>query len=113
MSDPSEPIVSVLLPAYNAAATLPECLRSISRQTLQDWECIVVDDGSVDATGRLAAEFAAQDRRVRVLREPHRGLVGALNRGLAHCRGRYVARMDADDLMHRRRLDCSPKSWRR
>jgi glycosyltransferase involved in cell wall biosynthesis len=97
--------VSVLLPAFNAAATLPACLTSLSRQTLTDWECVLVDDGSTDDTPRIARDAATADPRVRLLTTAHRGLVAALGQGLATCRGMVVARMDADDLMHRDRLE--------
>lgn len=98
------PRISILLPAWNAAATLARCLASISRQTESDWECILLDDGSTDETGVIARGFAATDRRFRLLSGPHRGLVGALNEGLRCCRGALIARMDADDVMHRERL---------
>jgi len=98
------PDVSILLPVFDAATTLPACLRSITRQSLSDWECLLVDDGSTDASGELAAAAAAADSRIQVITTPHRGLVSALNTGLARCRGRYIARMDADDCMHRHRL---------
>ena len=100
----SAPLVSVLLPTYNAAATLPACLRSIYRQTYPYWECVVVDDGSTDDTLACVRWFARRDRRFVVVATPHRGVVAALNAGLERCRGALVARMDADDLMHRRRL---------
>ena len=96
--------ISVLLPAFDAEATLPACLRSVQRQSETGWECIVVDDGSRDGTGDVARSFAGRDPRFRVVSTPHRGLAPALRTGLEHCRGRYVARMDADDLMHRHRL---------
>jgi glycosyltransferase involved in cell wall biosynthesis len=99
------PRVSILLPALNAEATLPACLRSIERQSLRDWECVIVDDGSTDGTGPLLHEVARRDPRFRLSSGPHRGLVAALNTGLAACRADLVARMDADDLMHRRRLE--------
>lgn len=98
------PLVSVLLPARNAAATLAASLASVRRQTLADWECVVVDDASEDDTGRVAAAAARADARVRVLPGPGRGIVAALEAGLAACTGTYVARMDADDLMRRTRL---------
>jgi glycosyltransferase involved in cell wall biosynthesis len=100
----SEPRISVLLPVRNGASTLASCLRSIDRQRERDFECIVVDDGSRDATRPIAESVAARDPRFRVISTPARGLVAALNEGLAHCCGRCVARMDADDLMHRDRL---------
>lgn len=100
----SKPRVSVLLPAFDAAATLGTALASVARQTESDFECVVVDDGSDDDTGEIAHAFAAQDDRFRVHRIAHAGIVAALRHGLALCRGRYVARMDADDWMHRDRL---------
>lgn len=98
------PRVSVLIPAWEATATLADCLHSVSRQSLVDWECVVVDDGSRDDTARVARAAARHDPRFRVVEGPHRGIVGALRAGLAHCRAPVVARMDADDLMHRDRL---------
>jgi glycosyltransferase involved in cell wall biosynthesis len=98
------PRISVLLPVWNAAATLPACLASLWRQTETDWECALVDDGSTDASLAIARGFAARDPRLRVLALSHRGLVAALNAGLPACRGRLIARMDADDVMHRERL---------
>lgn len=98
------PCVSIVLPAHNAAHTLHSCLTSIVRQTLTAWECIVVDDGSTDATRAIACEAARRDGRFRVASIPHSGLVAALNEGLRHCRAPLIARMDADDVMHRERL---------
>jgi glycosyltransferase involved in cell wall biosynthesis len=98
------PSVSVLIPAFDAERTLPLCLESIRRQALSHWECVIVDDGSRDATAAVARSFAARDRRFRVLDRPHRGIVASLNDGLDACRGALVARMDADDWMHRDRL---------
>ncbi len=101
---PPPPRVSVLLPAYNAAATLPACLRSLARQREARWECVLVDDGSSDRTAAVGLRAAAADPRVTVVRRPHAGLVETLVAGLARCRAPYVARMDADDVMHRDRL---------
>jgi len=98
------PEVSVLLPARDAAATLSAALRSLARQSEPRWECVLVDDGSRDATGALATAAARADPRIRVLARPHGGIVAALGTGLAACRAPVVARMDADDVMHRDRL---------
>ena len=99
-----DPRVSVLLPAWNAASTLAAALRSIQRQTMPAWECVVVDDGSTDGTAAIAGSIAACDGRIRVVQTPHRGLVHALNEGLRHCDAPLIARMDADDLIHRARF---------
>jgi glycosyltransferase involved in cell wall biosynthesis len=80
-------------------------LRSVARQTETDWECVVVDDGSTDGTANIVRELAGRDARFRLLSLPHAGIVAALNAGLGECRGELVARMDADDLMQRRRLE--------
>jgi len=109
---PQTPSISVLLPVHNAAATLEACLASLERQSRTDWECVVVDDGSTDGTAALLERFARRDRRFRISGGPHRGLVAALNIGLARCRGELVARMDADDLMHRARLAVQAQTLR-
>jgi glycosyltransferase involved in cell wall biosynthesis len=94
----------VLLPAFDAEETLGLALESVRRQTFTDFECLVVDDGSSDASVAVARRFAARDSRFRVIGAAHAGLIAALLRGLRECRGRYVARMDADDVMLRDRL---------
>ncbi|MGE4298306.1 MAG: glycosyltransferase [Desulfovibrionaceae bacterium] len=98
------PRVSVLMPAYNAAATLAATLDSLLVQTLADCEIVAVDDGSTDATRDIMAAYARRDARVRPVGVAHGGIVAALNAGLAHCRAPYVARMDADDLCLPERL---------
>lgn len=93
----SEPVVSVVIPAYNGAALIEETLASLSAQTLTDWEAIVVDDVSSDATREVVAAFP--DPRVRLIRnEVNGGPVRTRNRGVAEARGRYIAGLDQDDL---------------
>jgi glycosyltransferase involved in cell wall biosynthesis len=101
----STPLVSVLLPVRNAAATLDRALGSIRSQTLTGWELLVLDDGSTDASRAIAHGHAAADSRVRVLELPRGGIVDALNHGLGAARGRYFARMDADDVCDPNRLE--------
>lgn len=96
--------MSVLLPMRDAEPTLATCLRSVARQRDPGFECVVVDDGSRDRSRAIAECFARRDPRFRVVATPARGIAAALNEGLEHCRGRFVARMDADDWMHARRL---------
>jgi glycosyltransferase involved in cell wall biosynthesis len=98
------PEISILMPLYNADSTLPTALKSVLRQSLAEWECIVIDDGSTDASLAVAQAYAARDTRIRVLARGHSGIVPALNDGLCECRGQWVARFDADDVMHRQRL---------
>ncbi len=101
----TEPHISILLPVRNEERFLPAALASICRQTFSSWELIAVDDGSSDATPAILAEAMLCDRRVRVMPSPGRGLVAALNAGLATCRAPLVARMDGDDISHPRRLE--------
>lgn len=91
------PTISVVIPAYNAARWLSVALDSISAQTFTNLEIIVIDDGSTDDTPRILRRHASCDSRLRVITRPNTGIVGALNDGLAAARGRYLARMDADD----------------
>ncbi len=99
------PLVSVLMPCYNAADTLPEALQSLSAQTWHDFEVIAVDDGSTDATPLVLRDWARKERRLRLLSQPHQGIIAALNAGLEQCQGQYIARMDADDRAHPERLE--------
>ncbi len=92
---PTEPLVSVILPAYNRRDMLPQAIRSVLDQSLSDLELIVVDDGSTDDTKGLA-ELAAD--RVRYSWTPHGGAAHARNVGLRSARGRYLAFLDSDDL---------------
>jgi glycosyltransferase involved in cell wall biosynthesis len=100
----SVPAVSVVLPVRDAATTLDAAVESIRAQTDRDWELIAIDDGSTDdSLARLRAQ-ADDDERIQVVATPARGLVAALNTGLDRARGRFVARMDADDLARPERL---------
>ncbi len=101
----STPLVSVLMPCYNAASTLDEALAGLAVQTLPDFELIAVDDGSTDGTLSILKAWAQGDRRIQALHQPHGGILQALNSGLAACRSPFVARMDADDRLHPQRLE--------
>ncbi len=98
------PAVSVLLPVRDAEATLETALRSVARQSEARFECIIVDDACSDGSRRIAGEFAAGDPRFQVIEGAGLGLVAALQRGLEACTAPFIARMDADDWMHRERL---------
>jgi glycosyltransferase involved in cell wall biosynthesis len=98
------PLVSVLMPVRDEAPYLEEALESLSVQTLEDFEAIVVDDGSADGSPAIAEAHAARDDRFRVVRQAGEGLVVALERGRAEARGRFLARMDGDDVALPERL---------
>jgi glycosyltransferase involved in cell wall biosynthesis len=85
--------ISVVIPAYNAAAFLPRCLESVFAQTLKPKEVIVVDDGSTDETAAVAAALGA-----RVIRQPNGGISAARNAGIRNASSEWIALMDADDL---------------
>jgi GT2 family glycosyltransferase len=86
------------MPVYNAEAYLAEAVESILGQNYRDFELILLDDGCTDGSTAIMGHYARMDSRVRMIRAPHAGLVAALNEGLACAQGRFIARMDADDL---------------
>ena len=99
------PKVSVVVPAYGLEEHLPAALESVQQQTLEDWECIIVDDASPDGCGAIADEFAAKDTRYRVIHnEENQYLAGALNTGISAARSRYVLPLDADNMLPPRAL---------
>jgi glycosyltransferase involved in cell wall biosynthesis len=88
------PLVSIVLPTYNRADTIERAIASVRAQTYPDWELIVVDDGSTDAT---VARVAGCDPRLKVIRQENQGTAGARNTGLRACTGAYIAFLDSDD----------------
>jgi glycosyltransferase involved in cell wall biosynthesis len=100
-----EPAVSVVIPCFNYGHLLQETLDSVRCQSLADWECIVVDDGSTDDTGAIARACAAEDPRFRYVRHENRGLSAARNTGLRNSRGALVQLLDADDLLEPDKLN--------
>jgi len=94
------PLVSVIVPAFNAESTIDRTLLSVRAQTHADLEIIVVDDGSTDATRTRILQHIEQDSRVRLISQPNAGVAAARNRGIGESRADYVAPVDADDLWH-------------
>ncbi|GAA4958687.1 glycosyltransferase family 2 protein [Actinoplanes utahensis] len=93
------PKLSVVVPMYNVESYLPLLLASIAEQDLTDIQVILVDDGSTDATGRIAAAQAARDRRFRVITQDNNGLSAARNAGIQRATGEFLAFADADDVV--------------
>lgn len=100
------PLISILMPVYNAGDFLVEAIESIRNQTLKDWELIVVDDGSTDKSIEILKKYAEKDSRIKVFKfKKNKGLAFALNYGLNKVHGKYLARMDADDISYPKRLE--------
>jgi len=101
----SSPTVSVIMPAFNASKTIKNSVRSVIAQSFDDWELIIVDDGSIDDTSPIAKSYADDDFRIRILRlENNGGLPNARNQGCLMARGQYIAFLDSDDLWHKHKL---------
>jgi len=98
------PSVSVILPVYNAAPYVKEAVQSILSQDHENFECIIIDDGSADASGDILRELAGKDTRIRLIQRENKGLIATLNEGLSLARAPFIARMDADDVSPPHRL---------
>ena len=92
------PVISVLMPVFNGGKHLAKAISSILEQTFQDFELLLLDDGSTDESLRILREFEALDSRVKVTARENKGLICTLNELVAQARGKYMARMDADDV---------------
>jgi glycosyltransferase involved in cell wall biosynthesis len=105
MSGLLSPKVSILMAVYNGEKYLHESISSILNQTFQNFEFLIIDDGSTDATLEIIRKYIQQDSRIRLYANSHHGLIESLNYGLLHASGEYIARMDADDLSLSSRLE--------
>ena len=94
--------ITILMPAYNAAKYIAEAIQSVLEQTFTDFELLIVNNGSTDATLSIIRQFS--DPRIRVVTQPQRGISMALNTGLTEAKGSYIARFDADDICFPERL---------
>ena len=93
------PKVSVIVPVYNVREFLADCVASVRAQTLDDFECVLVDDGSTDGSGALCDALASEDPRFRVVHQPNGGLSAARNAGIEAARGELLAFVDSDDAL--------------
>lgn len=99
------PLVSVVMPVYNGAAWLREASESILKQSYRNFELIIVDDGSTDATPIILKALAVSDDRVYPLSKPNSGIADSLNYGVRHARGQWICRIDADDIAEFDRIE--------
>ena len=91
------PSISIIVPVYNSEKTLNRCVDSILSQTFQDWELLLIDDGSTDRSGKLCDEYALKDQRIKVFHKKNGGVSSARNIGLDHAKGEWITFIDSDD----------------
>ncbi|MEG1885868.1 MAG: glycosyltransferase [Alistipes sp.] len=106
-------LISIIIPVYNAEQQLSQCIDSVLRQSLSDFELLLVDDGSTDRSGEICDQYALQDARIKVFHQPNGGVSAARNRGLDNAQGEFVVFIDADDWVESNHLqqfiDCAPQ----
>lgn len=100
MSQERKVVISVIVPAYNAATTILQMLESIAAQTFKHWECIIVDDGSQDDTLKVAGAFIKDDSRFKLYSIKNSGVCTARNTAVAYSKGKYLFPLDSDDYIH-------------
>lgn len=106
-------MISIVVPVYNTACHLDECISSIVNQSYEDWECILVDDGSTDESGQICDEWVKKDRRLHVIHQTNGGVSRARNRGLGEAKGEFVVFVDSDDWLGKNHLEmlvCAPSA---
>lgn len=98
-------LISVIVPVYNREAYIAECLQSVQAQSWKNFEILVIDDGSTDASLQICCSIAEQDPRIRILQGEHKGVSQARNLGLEAARGEYILFVDSDDIIHSRLME--------
>lgn len=101
--------IDVILPVYNGEKYLGKCLDSLKKQTYTNFKVIIINDGSIDRTKKIAETYSESDNRFKLINRKNVGLIKSLNYGLNCCDSKYIARMDADDICHPERLDKQKK----
>lgn len=96
----SEPLVSIIVPCYKVEYYLSTCIKSVLNQNYQNWELILVDDGSPDNCGAICDQYASQDKRISVIHKRNAGVAAARNSGIEKANGDYATYLDGDDYLH-------------
>ncbi|WP_313027224.1 glycosyltransferase family A protein [Soonwooa sp.] len=107
-----KPTISIVVPCYNQAHYMDECLQSVLDQTFQNWECIIVDDGSPDNTEEIALNWVEKDKRIRYLKKINGGLSSARNEGIKMALGQWILPLDCDDKIATRYLEIASKEFK-
>lgn len=105
MKQNNMPMISVVLPVYNAEKYLLEALKSISSQTFKDFEIIAINDGSTDKSLEILQNYAKQEPRMKIISRENKKLIATLNEGIMNSSGKYIARMDSDDIAYPDRFE--------
>lgn len=100
MNNANTKLVSVIVPCYNQVDYLAETLDSVLSQTYQNWECIIINDGSTDNSEQIAQTYCNKDSRIHYYNQDNQGLSMARNNGIRHCHGEYIIPIDADDTIY-------------
>ena len=98
------PFITVLMPVYNCANYITKSIESVLNQTYEKFELLIINDGSTDGTIEQLKFYEAKDNRIRIYHQKNQGIVSALNKGINLAKGKYIARIDADDIMNKKRL---------
>ena len=93
----TQPLVSIVIPVFNVEHHLRQCLDSVLRQTLKEWECICVDDGSPDGSGAILDEYGGMDARFKIIHQRNQGVSAARNLGIELASAPYLTFIDSDD----------------
>lgn len=107
-----QPLISVIVPCYNQAQFLDECMQSVLEQTYQNWECIIVNDGSPDNTEEVALEWTKKDVRFIYLKKDNGGLSSARNAGIEKAKGEWILPLDCDDKIGNQYLELAQKEFK-
>lgn len=100
-----QPLISILTPFKNTAQFLPECLKSIQNQNYKNWELLIIDDGSTDNSFEIVKNYANKDPRIKLFKNDGRGIIDALRLAFKNSKGKYITRMDSDDIMTPNKLE--------
>ena len=103
-------ILSIIIPVYNAAKYINQCIQSVVRQSYHDFECILIDDGSNDGSGELCDNWAGIDNRIKVIHQQNQGVSIARNKGIKIAQGKYIVFIDSDDWVEENYLEALMES---
>lgn len=99
-------MISIIVPVYNVENYLPQCLNSIITQKYQNWECILIDDGSTDNSGLICDNYSQKDNRITIIHQTNQGVSVARNTGIKYANGQYITFVDSDDWIDENYLSC-------